>query len=171
MLKKILFPACIVMMTSSAFAADGSLNFKGSFTDSPCEVTINGQQNNTIDMGVWNTANYTDAGKMTDYVPIEITLSNCPAATKANFLFSGDVVTDNADYFSVEEQELTDLVGIGLYTAQSNSSLIKPNARDFSVDLDNGNTTTATIYAAYNTFGKTVPGDANANVTFDISYN
>lgn len=171
MLKKILFPACIMMITSSAFAFDGSLNFRGSFTDSPCDVTINGQQNSTIDMGIWSTANYATAGQMTDYVPIEITLSNCPIATKANFLFSGDVVTNNTDYFSVEEQDLSEVVGIGLYTEQNTGSLIKPNARDFSVDLVNGQVSTTTIYAAYNTFGETVPGDANANVTFDISYN
>lgn len=177
MLKKFIFSTSLIMTSLSSMAAtggnDGQIDFIGGFTSAPCEISINGETNKpTIDLGWWSTANFTAADLDTDFIPINISLKDCPneAFNTANITFKGDTVTGKSNYFKVSNSDLEDTVGVGLYKSQDSTTLIVPNTRDLSISLQN-NIGDTTIYAAYRTFAETKGGEANTSVTFDISYN
>lgn len=184
MLKKIILSTSLAAMSFSSLAAtsgntggsDGQIDFIGGFTATPCKVDINGGANKaTVDLGWWNTSNFTEADLDTDFIPITISLSDCPTEivnqnNTANITFKGDTVTNKSNYFKVNNVDLADVVGIGLYKNQDSTTNIIPNTRDLSITL-NGNSGEKTIYAAYRTFAETKGGEANSSVTFDISYN
>lgn len=177
-MKKTLIAASLFALTSSAFAVDGTLHFTGAFTDSPCEVNINGTtaSGGSINVGLdtWSKANYqNNVGATTDLKPITISLSSCPSMTKANIKFSGAVDGTNPNLFAIETggADQASNVGIGLYSNTNTANTITPN--DFnglSIPLT-ASAGEQVIYASYMTTGATVvEGKANADVTIDISY-
>ena len=180
MFKKIILSTSLAIASFSALAAtggsDGTIDFIGGFTTTPCKVDINGGSNSpTIDLGWWSTANFTATDLDTDFIPVTISLTDCPAeitnqSNTANITFKGDTVNGKSNYFKVSNTDLEDTVGVGLYKSQNSSSIITPNTRDLSIQLT-GNSGQEVIFAAYRTFAETKGGDANSSVTFDISYN
>ncbi len=175
-MKKALIAASLFTLSGSAFAIDGTIQFTGSFTDSPCVVTIDGTATNSgttanVALGTWNIANFKTVKATTDLKPIVINLSSCPNMGKANIQFNGTADSNNSNLFAtLTGPDAATNVGIGLYRTANNNDFISPNKRDLSIPLTS-NTGQYTIYASYMTTGTTVTqGAANADVTMDISY-
>lgn len=176
-MKKTFFAIPLLVLSSSAFAVDGTIQFTGAFTDSPCEININGSSTNgssstSVMMDTWNAANYKDnVGSTTDLKPITISLAGCPDKTQANIQFSGTVDAMNPKLFAVESgANSASNVGIALYSSSNPTDIITPNTRNLSIPLTSQKGE-KTIYASYMTTGNEVgQGEANANVTIDISY-
>lgn len=176
-MKKTLIAASLFALTSSAFAIDGTIHFTGAFTDSPCEININGSTATSgtsvnVALDTWSTANYqNNIGATTDLKPIVISLSNCPNMSQANIRLSGNVDTNNPDLFAIESGvDTASGVGIGLYSSTSSADTITPNSRGLSVPLTS-QAGEVTIYSSYMTTENIVTeGAANSDVTIDISY-
>ncbi|AHM75051.1 fimbrial protein [Yersinia hibernica] len=167
----------LLALSSSAFAIDGTIQFSGAFTDSPCEINVNGSTTTgsssaSVILDTWNVANYKgNVGATTDLKPITISLSGCPSKTQANIQFNGTVNATNPELFAIQTGAgAASNVGIALYSSSNTADIITPNTRDLAIPL----TTQAgekTIYASYMTTGSDVgQGEANADVTIDISY-
>lgn len=167
----------LLLLSTSAFAVDGTIQFTGAFTDSPCEININGSSTNgssstSVMMDTWNAANYKDnVGATTDLKPIKISLTGCPSKTQANIQFSGTADAINPKLFAIESgANSASNVGVALYSSSNPTDILTPNTRNLSIPLtaQNGE---KTIYASYMTTGTDVgQGEANAAVTIDISY-
>ncbi|WP_158069125.1 fimbrial protein [Serratia oryzae] len=176
-MKKTLIAASLFALAGSAFAADGTIQFTGAFTDAPCEININGSTTNTtnsvsVALDTWNAANFKDnVGATTDLKPITISLSGCPNMTKANIQFNGATDAVNPTLFATQTgADTATNVGIALYSSANSADVITPNTRSLSIPLT-AQTGQYTIYASYMTTGATVgQGAANADVTMDISY-
>jgi len=176
-MKKTIIAVSLLALTNAAFAIDGTIHFSGAFTDSPCEVNINGSETNgnnsiNVNLDTWGTANYqNNVGATTDLKPITISLSNCPNMTQANIRFNGTVDATNPELFAIETgEETASNVGIGIYKSSNTSDIITPNDRAVSIPLT-AQTGDYTFYASYMTTGSSVgEGAANSDVTLDISY-
>ena len=89
--------------TSSAFASDGTINFRGELVDSTCTVTVNGQvapAAATVTLPTLSTKMLKAATNVAGQTGFNIELSNCtgPSTTGAAFFESGagvDPLTNN----------------------------------------------------------------------------
>ncbi len=175
MFKKTLLVISLFAATGSAFAADGTLNFTGSFTDSPCQVNINGSNASgagsvSVPLATWSKDNFKSAGLTTDLKPIVISLSACPEMTEATIQFVGNVNQSNPNLFAVNPGVASaENVGIALYKDSNTANVITPNSRDLTIPLTS-QAGEYTLYASYMTTGAAGNGEANADVTLDISY-
>ncbi|UNK24182.1 fimbrial protein [Yersinia intermedia] len=176
-MNKGLIAISLLALSSSAFAIDGTIQFTGAFTDSPCEININGSTTTgsssaSVVLDTWNVTNYkSNVGATTDLKPITISLSGCPAKTQANIQFNGTVNTTNPKLFAIQTgADAASNVGIALYSSSNTADIITPNTRDLSIPLT-AQDGEKIIYASYMTTGADVgQGEANADVTIDISY-
>ncbi|WP_419236846.1 fimbrial protein [Serratia fonticola] len=176
-MKKSFFVASLLTLSTSAFAIDGTIQFTGAFTDSPCKININGANTNGtstagVSLDTWNVANFTgNVGTTTDLKAITISLSNCPSKALANIQFNGAVDAKNPSLFAIQSgaSSATD-VGIALYSSSNTADIIAPNTRSISIPLTES-AGEQQIYASYMTTGANVgKGNANADVTIDIAY-
>ncbi len=174
--KKIALVAALSALTSSALAIDGTIQFKGAFTASPCEFNVNGSAGNgntiTVPLGTWATANFiNNVGATTDLKPITFNLSNCPDMKQANIRFNGQADSLNPGLFAIQSgTDMASNVGIGMYKTNNTADLITPNSQSLTVPLT-AKAGEVTVYANYMTTSNDVKeGNANADVTIDISY-
>ncbi|HBE9180245.1 hypothetical protein FCH33_16650 [Serratia fonticola] len=176
-MKRTLFVASLLALSSSAFAIDGTIQFNGAFTESPCKIDVNGATTNgtstaSVALDIWSVANFKDnVGATTDLKPITISLSGCPAKTVANIQFNGAVDATNPKLFAIQTgDENATNVGIALYGSSNTADIIEPNTRSLSIPLIES-AGEQQIYASYMTTGANVgKGNANADVTVDIAY-
>ncbi|MDD9338601.1 MAG: fimbrial protein [Providencia heimbachae] len=175
--KKIALLAILSASAGSALAIDGTIQFRGAFTETPCVIDINGSNTNntaavSVPLGTWATENFANnVGTTTDLKPITFTLSSCPDMTKANIRFGGQADPTNSKLFAIQSGvDTASNVGIGLYKTSSTADFIEPNTQSLTVPLTSSSGD-VTVYASYMTTGTTVGGGAaNADVTIDISY-
>ncbi|AJJ10599.1 fimbrial family protein [Yersinia rohdei] len=176
-MNKTLIAASLFALTNSVFAADGTIQFTGAFTDTPCEIKIAGTTTSAtssvkVSLDTWTAANFKDnVGATTDLKPITINLSGCPKMTKANIQFNGASDAKNPSLFATQTgADTATNVGIALYSSTNNADIITPNSRSLSIPLSE-QSGQYTVYASYMTTDAIVgQGAANADVTMDIAY-
>ncbi|WP_272691074.1 fimbrial protein [Providencia sp. PROV116] len=176
-IKRITLLAILSASACGALAIDGTIQFRGAFTETPCVIDINGSNTNSttavsVPLGTWATENFANnVGATTDLKPITFTLSSCPDITQANIRFNGQADTTNSKLFAIQSGvDAASNVGIALYKTSSTTDFIEPNTQSLTVPLTSSSGD-VTVYASYMTTDATVGGGAaNADVTIDISY-
>lgn len=171
---KILLAVSLLTTVGSTFAADGALNFSGSFTSTPCQVNINGSDIGDagsvgVPLGTWSKAGFTSLGIPTDLKPIKISLSACPDLSFAIVRFMGNADEQYDGFFSINPGENSaSNVLIGLYH-DTDGGIIVPNFTPLMISL-NAQDRELTVYASYMSKGVVGSALANADVTLDINY-
>lgn len=172
-MKKNLIVAALVtgVLSASAFADDGKINFVGAITDDACTVVNNMSNPLTVTLGTVSSAAFTAAGSTAAPTKFTIALTGCPATmTSAKVKFDGTADTNvNTILQLTQETGVATNVGIQLmdkanvvvplYTASSAYALAAgANNLDF----------TARYYA---TAAAVTAGPANSTSNFTIVYN
>lgn len=172
-MKKNLIVAALVtgVLSASAFADDGKINFIGAITDDACTVVNNMSTPLTVTLGTVSSSAFAAAGDTAAPTQFTISLKDCPSNfTSARVKFDGDAdsnvnsilaltqVTDVATNVGIQ---LTDKTGavVPLYTPSSAYAL---TAGDNNLDF------TARYYA---TAATVTAGPANSTSNFTITYN
>lgn len=173
---------------SAVQAADGTINFRGALTASPCSID-GANSNQTIDFGVVSTATFSDIGSVGPSKPFKIELTGCDTSTKtkAAVRFDGTAAssgtttgllsTDN-DGLAIE---LTDPAGtrVALGTISSYVDLLPSSSRPgtgtpppppISNNDGSGVLSFRARYSALKKFSDLRPGPANATASFTIAY-
>lgn len=170
-IKNSVLAAAIVSLgfASSAFAADGTINFIGNITDTACQVTAaNASQDVTL--GTVASSAFTNAGDTAAATKFTIKVSSCPdTVTSASVRFDGEPSAANNQILALTSGQTATNVGIGLYESDSTTliGLQNDSAPQTLVQGDNNLTYVAKYYA---TATGVTAGTANASTTFTITY-
>lgn len=162
------------VLSQGAFAADGTVNFTGEITDTPCSISP-ASQNQIVPLGNVSTNVFTTAGKKAPAANFTIDLLNCSASAQgAKVTFEGthDALLDTALAIANAGQ-----VGVGAATgvavalSDSADTPIPLGAASNSYVLGLG-TNSLRFKAAYvSTKDVVTVGPANASAQFTVSYN
>jgi len=169
---KIVAVAALGVAAQSAFAIDGTVNFKGKIIEAPCSIAGE-SKNQNVELGTISTAYMATAdGTKSTPVPFVIKLMNCgETATGATVTFSGPPHADNAAYLAVGLGETDPAVGVGIEVLDSAGSQIANNAASANYSLGKGDFSLQ-FKAGYVTTKKDTvkSGSANAVANFTIAY-
>lgn len=170
-MKKNLIAVALLAASGFANAADGTLNFTGSVTDTACTVTP-ASATQTVALGQVNSKTLATAGASAGATTFSITVSSCPAAAvSAKVKFGGAVNAANPALLALTPGGgVATGVGIGLYESD-NTTLITLGSESASKALSSTVPTTLNYIAKYVATGTAVAGTANATSDFTIIYN
>lgn len=167
------FATVTALSASSAFAAEGTVNFTGEIIDAACVVNINETNTLTVDLGKIAKSAFKAAGDEAAATKFTVTLKSCPAAiTAAKVKFDGIAdKTDSTLLGLTAETGAAKDVAVALQTAdRSDLPLNAVNEYSYALkpDVDNK----LDFYATYrSTAAAVTAGKANAVATFSVNYN
>ncbi|PNU31601.1 fimbrial protein [Serratia marcescens] len=154
--------ACTVI-SSSAFAADGVINFTGKIIDNACVVnpTLN------VQLGDVAAAAFKNVGDESGAQKFALELKDCPANLKnAKVTLDGMADATNADLFKLDPGA----TGLALRIEGPDQKDVLPGGSTAEIALAEGNNMLPFV-AAYKSTDKVTAGDANATIQFSVSYN
>ncbi|HIE0612220.1 fimbrial protein [Serratia marcescens] len=153
--------ACAAI-SSSAFAADGVINFTGKIIDNACVVnpTLN------VQMGDVAAAAFKNVGDESGARKFDLELKDCPAnLSSAKVTLDGAVDDNNTELFKLNDGGAT---GLALRIAAPGERMGPGSTKEFKLyEGDN----VLTFEAAYKSTDKVTAGDANATIQFSVAYN
>lgn len=157
---------------SSAFAADGTVNFTGQILDQACTVSVG--TNNTLDVNLGKVAKtaFPNVGDKAAATKFTIKLTSCPAAlTSATVKFDGITDSTNNSYLAITSGSgVATGVAIALYDATQ--SLVPMLTASSVYQLSSTSDNNLDFFARYiSTKSAVTAGPANAVSTFTIVYN
>ncbi|MDN4627789.1 fimbrial protein [Erwinia sp. PsM31] len=166
-----------IFSTTSAAAADGTINFKGSIIDTACTVDLDGAGATTMDVIMGNVHKTafsgvgSTAGGSASTTKFSLTLKDCPAtAATAKIKFDGIAYAgDNTVLALTDEAGVA--TGVGIQLSDSNG-VLPLYTESASYPLTSGTTSnTLDFYARYIQKAATVTaGPANSVATFTVNY-
>jgi len=157
--------------TSIAHAADGTVNFTGTITDTACTVSA-ATKNQTVDLGTVSKTAFAAAGDTASPTKFTIVLQNCPTTvTNASVKFDGPIDANNSNLLALTAGTgIATGVGVGIYE-QDASTLIPIATKSASKPVSSTADTTLNFIAKYvATAASVTQGPANAATNFTISY-
>jgi len=159
------------VISFAAVAADGTINFTGSITDTACTVDA-ASANQTVKLGTVATSSFGAAGATAAAARFSINLTGCPAAAKtASVRFDGPVASANSSVLNLSSGQTATNLGVGLYQ-QDSTTLIPIGSPTPSVPITTSGTNTFNFIAKYYAISTPVgAGTANATATFTVAYN
>ncbi|HBP1852408.1 TPA: fimbrial protein [Pseudomonas aeruginosa] len=175
------YTACALAMmvaatiTSTAMAAEGTINFNGELKAETCQVSVNGGGTSTVTLPTLSTSELDESGKVAGLTSFNINLSNCSAALKtaAAFFQAGGAVDPsngtlkNSGSAANVRLQLVDATSGKPIKAGSSEQLVSTsriaiNENSLSADLP---------YAVqYFAEAATGPGTVISSVTYNIDY-
>ncbi|CAI1031510.1 fimbrial protein [Serratia sp. JSRIV001] len=173
-MKKNLLVAALMtagVLSASAFAADGKINFVGAITDDACTVVNDMSNPLTVTLGTVSSKAFTTIGSTAAPTKFTIALTNCPATmTSAKVKFDGTADANEGSILALTQEagvatnvgiQLTDKanVVVPLYTASSSYALV-PGANNLDF-----------VARYYSTAASVTAGPANSTSNFTIIYN
>lgn len=183
-LKSKLMVSALIMFTTTSFAADpvqiegepkesehinGSIKFKGSITDSSCNIT---QKEQEVDLGVHSAAILKEMNSSTNPVDFTIDIKDCSLSMNSlTITMNGEAHADNNAIFALNtDEQSAGKVGIEISTkagdpvtpaGMSKNITLRQDSRDYSL----------AYVANYRATGLATPGTANATVNYTVTYN
>ncbi|QGH63263.1 fimbrial protein [Serratia proteamaculans] len=167
------------LSASSAFAADGIVNFTGSITDTACKVDMGASSTLAVPMGKISTTSFSGAGSTAAASKFSLQLKSCPAATTATVKFDG--IAANGDDKVLALTAGTGIAtGVGVQITDKDGNAVPLQGNSGSYDLKAGDandplkdvTNNLDFTARYIATAATVTaGTANATANFTINYN
>ncbi|MFZ4832474.1 fimbrial protein [Rouxiella sp. Mn2063] len=171
--KKIIALAIVAgsAFTSVAQAADGTINFTGTITDTACTVST-ATKNQTVDLGTVSKTAFAAAGDTAAPTKFSIVLQSCPTTvTNASVRFDGPIDSVNSNLLALTSATGNAAhVAVGIYE-QDASTLIPIATKSASKPVSSTADTTLNFIAKYvATAAGVTSGPANAATNFTISY-
>lgn len=166
-MKKTVASMCLMFMTSSVMAADGTINFTGSITDQTCTV------GNSVSVNLEKVAKSAldgGSGKKAAPTPFTISLTDCPdTVTGASVTFDGTPDSVNQTLLALDSGT-GNATGVGIEIADKNGTPIPVHTRSPDFTLSSGSNSLEFL-ARYVSTGATVgTGKANGTSQFTIAY-
>jgi major type 1 subunit fimbrin (pilin) len=164
---------------SSAFAADGTVNFTGSVTDTACVVDMGGSTALSVPMGNISKTSFGASGSLAGATKFTLKLKSCPNATTATIKFDG-IAAGGDDKILALTGGSGAAAGLGIQISDKNGKVLPLSVNSASYDLAKGDATVPAndvtndlnFTARYISTSATVTsGSANATATFSINYN
>ncbi|MGO3891569.1 MAG: fimbrial protein [Paenalcaligenes sp.] len=175
--------SALILPAAFANASTGNIDFTGEVTTETCSLEADSAQIN-VPLGSWaahhiNTLDRTTARKF------QIKLTGCDLTvtpsgatgpvSKANFAFHGGVANANAKILKLNSAGGFEAqnVGVGISTNPSDLTTGRVNfdrTAPLTMALVDGDNT-MDLYAFYEKFGVVTAGPANAQATFEVTYN
>ncbi|RUS65983.1 putative major fimbrial subunit LpfA [Saezia sanguinis] len=163
--------AAMLGMIPVAQAADGTINFTGTITDSACTVdTVSASQ--TVSLGTVSSSIFGAAGDVAAATTFTIGLNSCPpSVTAAQVSFDGTAHTGNGSILALTGGGgVATNVGVALYE-QNGITPIPLYTPSTSIVIPAGGSATLTFVAKYMATSSTVTaGTANAVTNFTVVY-
>ena len=166
------------LSTSSAFAADGTVNFTGSITDTACVVDTT-SASLTVPLGKISTKSFAGAGSVAPATKFTLVVKSCPAATTASVNFDGTPVSGDNNVLALTTVAGV-ATGVGVQISDNAGNPVPLRGLSGSYDLKKGDsaggagdvTNALDFTARYIATAATVgAGTANASTNFTIVYN
>jgi major type 1 subunit fimbrin (pilin) len=174
-LKAALLISGSVLVSSSAFAEDGKINFTGEILDAACTVDIGAGNTMSVDLGKINKSAIATSGATSSPTDFSLTLTDCPAAvTSAAIKFDGTAFNGDNTVLALTEgtTELPSATGVGIQILDDEDTVVALDApsKDYTLkaDVDNDLKFSARYIAKSDTV---VAGTANSAVSFTVNYN
>lgn len=169
---KLAMAASALLLTSGAYAVDGTINFTGSIVESTCSAAVTGTSGSTVNLGNVSSTGFNAAGDVSGAQPFTIALTGCPTTgTNANksmaIQFAG--TPDQAKTSLLAVTGGATGVGIGIFN-QEDDSQINLFSNSTAQAADNGNATFKFVAKYVSTANVVTAGQANADATFSIVY-
>lgn len=182
-MKKTLLAAALAttaaLSFSSAFAADGTVNFTGSVTDTACVVDMGGTNVLAVQMGKISKSSFTVAGTVAAATKFTLQLKSCPSATTATVKFDG-IAANGDDKVLALTTGTGVATGLGIQLSDKSGAVLPLATNSTSYTLLKKDLT-ATPPADVNdlvftaryisTAAAVTAGSANSTATFSINYN
>jgi len=168
------FPMPPVTPQPAMTVAGGQVNFNGSIVNTPCAVDVD-SANQTVTLGQYRQAAFTQAGDVSAPVNFSIKLTDCDASvyTKAKITFSGTTSAGSENVLALNGDSASDTVasGVGVQILQNSAPLnvngtTSSNAQTL-LDGENNIPFQAQYIAIADEVGV---GVANASTDFTITY-
>lgn len=171
--KKIIVLAILAgsAFTGVAQAADGTIKFTGSISDTTCTVTPTTQNQNVI-LGTVSSSAFAAIGDTAAPTKFSIDLENCPATvTAASVKFDGPIDADDSNLLALTTASgQATGVAVGIYE-QDAATLIPIATDSASKPLSSTGVNTYNFIAKYvATKAAVTQGPANAATNFTIAY-
>ncbi|HEI8868027.1 TPA: fimbrial protein [Serratia odorifera] len=173
--------ATAALSLSSAFAADGQINFKGEILDSACQVVNSVSSPLDVTLGKVAKTAFSGAGSTASPTKFTLQLSGCPASvTSATVKFDGPAADgDNGVLALTQESGVATGVGIQLTDASQKVLPLFDESAPYKLTPSTAGTTGGAdvvndlaFIARYVATAATVTaGPANAVANFTVNYN
>lgn len=177
--KRYVFPALAALYIAVgcahyAMAGDPvTLNITGNVVASPCEVSA-ASENMTIDLGGGKdlqTADLNAAGSSSPWVPIIVSLENCPAGTSSvTATFHGTSDNDDAETLYTNTGTATNVAVQLEGTAEEHYGNGKTSTINIA-DATDGKPTWNLQTRAFSKSGSVTPGTISSVITMSFAYN
>ncbi|MGG4606495.1 fimbrial protein [Paenalcaligenes sp. Me131] len=175
--------SALILPAAFANASTGNIDFEGEVTTETCSLEADSAQINVV-LGSWaahhiNTLDRTTAKKF------QIKLTGCDLTvapsgvtgpvSKANFAFSGGIANSDPKLLKLNSAGGFEAKNLGIGISANPTDLTTARVQfdkqaPLTMELVDGDNT-MDLYAFYEKFGTVEAGPANAQATFEVTYN
>lgn len=173
MLKKnaTIIAAIMTASLSSAYAADGQINFTGTITDAACTIVNSMSNPLAVNLGTVSSKAFNGAGSTAAPTKFTITLKDCPATVKsAKVKFDGASDTNDTSILKLTQVSGA-ATGVGIQLSDNTNTVVPLYTESAAYPLTTGDNNLDFV-ARYKATAQTVTsGPANSTSDFTIVYN
>lgn len=163
--------ASLLMLSSAAFASDGTVNFTGEIIDSACTIDIGANNTMTVDLGKVAKTAFSGAGSTASATEFDLKVKDCPATvTTAVVKFDGANYSGDNSVLALTA-ETGAATGVAIQLKDGAQKVLPLFTASSSYALKAGDNTLP-MYASYIQKETTVAaGKANSTAQFTLNYN
>lgn len=162
------FIFCLLSVSSARAGDPVTITVTGNIVASPCEVDPNSAAQN-IDLGDIQASTLQTAGNSSPWVPVNISLINCPAGTSSvTATFHGTPDPDGPDWDYVNTG---DAKNVSVSFQSTGASYPFGNGKSTTVNINNGGATINAETRVISNKGGATPGSVKAVITVSFVYN
>jgi major type 1 subunit fimbrin (pilin) len=173
-MKKNLIVAALItagVLSASAFAADGKINFVGAITDDACTVVNNMSNPLTVTLGTVASTAFTTGSLTAAPTKFTIALTNCPASvTSAKVKFDG-LANANDNTILALTQETGVATNVGIQLMDKSQAVVPLYTESTAYALTTGSNDLDFVARYLATSLPVTAGPANSTSNFTIVYN
>lgn len=175
-MKKNIIAAALVasaVMSTSALAYDGTVNFNGNVTDQVCEVDMGGNSAYNVEMGTVGVNAFPVAGSLTTGRDFNIVLKNCPDSVAQNggvaISFDGTPKDNNNAILDLTGSTAT---GVGVQISDRTNTVVnlRQNTAKYPIQATPAVNNLKFTARYISTTASVTAGTANAVSQFTIDY-
>lgn len=161
-------------LSQTALAADGTINFTGTIIASTCTASVNG--NDSVQLPKVTTAALNESGKTAGFVPFQINLTNCGAASpavRANFNSGKDTNPTSGNLKNATDKSAGGGTNVEISILNSTEQKIGLHLLDqklASAKPDAAGTANFNFFAHYVATGPATAGTVTSTVTYNLMY-
>lgn len=155
-----------VLISSSVFASDGTINFTGTVTETACTVS---SSTVAVAFGTIASSSFSAAGDVAAPTQFAISLTDCPASvTSATVKFDGTADTTNSNLLALGSSSTAAGLGVAIY---DNTGTIVPAATSSSAyTLATGSNSLDFVARLMSTSATITAGTVATSTDFTIAY-